>query len=128
MISVLPENSKEKVKELFALKSIEWNENAGAVVARSNDGVLGFCLYYLDSSGITVLEIEPKEDLMLLDGILRSALHIAAERFVLDARYSDTLDSSYFKKLGFILDENEKRLDIDKLFKGCACKCGQTQT
>ena len=63
-----------------------------------------------------------KEDLMLADGILRSALHVAAERSAMDAFYNDASDEGFYQKLGFIKSKEEKRLDIDKLFGGCCCK------
>ena len=58
---------------------------------------------------------------MLADGILRSALHVAAQSFVLDAFYDDSAPVDLFKRLGFIKNADEKRLDIDKLFGGCNC-------
>jgi hypothetical protein len=59
---------------------------------------------------------------MLADGVLRSALHVAAERSAMDARYVDTAPVELFKKLGFIKDADEHTLNIDKLFGGCGCK------
>ena len=40
---------------------------------------------------------------MLADGILRSALHVAAERSAMDARYADAAPMDVLKKLDFNL-------------------------
>lgn len=122
MISVLPSKDKSETENLFKKHNIETDCNSGCVIARTGDNVLGYCLYGLDSKTITVYAVEPQNDLMLADGILRSALHVAAERFVLDAHYTETAPAKLFKKLGFIKDESDKSLDIDKLFGGCKCE------
>ncbi len=122
MITVLPEKDFQKVKEIFAENELSCNEFSGCVTAKSGEEVLGYCLYNLDKNQITILKLEPTEDLLMADGVLRSALHVAAESFVLDARYTADMDNIIFKKLDFIKDETQRKLDIDKLFGGCSCK------
>ena len=61
-------------------------------------------------------------DDFLADGLLRSTLHVAAERSVLNAFYEGADTERLCEKLGFILNRDEKRLDTDKLFKSCCCK------
>lgn len=121
MISVLPCKDKIKITELFNKHNIETDEFSSCVIARTGDEVLGYCLYRLDSKTIIVFAVEPQGDIMLADGILRSALHVAAENFVLDAYYDDRAPIDLFRKLDFIKNANEKRLNIDKLFGGCNC-------
>ena len=75
----------------------------------------------LTERGVLILKLDPENDIMLADGILRSALHVAAERSAMDAHYADTVSETLLETLGFIADRAEKRLDIDKLFRGCAC-------
>ena len=121
MITLMPERDKDTVKEIFVSKNIEYNENAGCVLAKSGEEILGMCLYCLDDKSMTVLHIEPKDDIMLLDGILRSTIHTATEKFVLNIKYADDSYEEVFEKLGFIKDKTAKSLDADKLFKGCNC-------
>ena len=121
MISVLPSRDKAEIYALFQKHNIGTDESSGCVIARTGEDVLGYCLYSLDSKKITVFTVEPQDDLMLADGILRSALHVAAQNFVLDAFYDDSAPVDLFKRLGFIKNADEKRLDIDKLFGGCNC-------
>ena len=125
MITVLPCKDKEEIKKRFLNLRLEYSENSGFVSAKSGDEELGFCLYYLDEKGIRILNLEPQNDIMLADGVLRSALHVAAERSAMDARYADTAPVELFKKLDFINNEDEHTLNIDKLFGGCGCKAPQ---
>ncbi len=125
MITVLPCKDKEAIKQRFLEQGLEYTENSGIVSAVCNGQELGFCLYYLDEKSICILNLEPQNDIMLADGVLRSALHVAAERSAMDARYVDTAPVELFKKLGFIKDADEHTLNIDKLFGGCSCKLPQ---
>lgn len=122
MITLGPVRDKEKVKELFEERNIPWCEDSDCVAAMDRDEVLGLCLYNLDKEKITVLHIEPLEDIALADGILRSTLHVAAERNIMNAFYGDTVSEDFLSKIGFIKNREEKTLDIDKLFKSC-CGC-----
>ncbi len=114
--------SQEESKAYFEKTKLEFNANSGCVCCRDGSEILGFCLYDLDNQKMTVKYIEPLQDIALADGILRSTLHIAAERNILNAFYADTVPEDFLKKINFIKDENEKQIDIDKLFKSC-CNC-----
>lgn len=121
MISVLPCKDKDKVEELFKKHNLQLNEFSGCVIASEKQNVLGYCLYSLSSKSMTVFALEPQNDIPLADGILRSALHVSAENFVLDAFYDDVAPVELFRTLNFIKNEDEKRLNIDMLFGGCNC-------
>lgn len=121
MITIAPLGDKSEITAFFKRAEEAENENSGCVAAKCGEEILGFCLYDLTDKGITVRYIEPKDDLGLADGILRSTLHVAASRSAMDARYIGTDNEVLFSKLGFILDKADKKLDIDKLFRGCNC-------
>ena len=121
MITVSPSKDTEEIKRIFKEQNIEYCENSGCVIAKQGDGVLGKCLYNLDEKCMTILDIEPKDDIMLLDGILRSTLHIATERSIMKATYVDTSFESVFETLKFIKDKPSRTLDTDRLFGGCEC-------
>ena len=122
MISVLPSRDRIIIEDLFKKHNLKSNEFSGCVIASENQNVLGYCLYNLTPKTITVFVVEPQSDIPLADGILRSALHVAAENFVLDAYYDDTAPVELFRILHFIKNEDEKRLNIDMLFGGCNCQ------
>ena len=121
MITISPEKDKALVEKLFCENGISVSEFSSAVVAKFGSEVLGFCLYELDAKKIVIHKVSPEDDIMLADGILRSALHVAAERSAMDARYSEFADEKLFEKLSFIKNQAERTLDIDKLFGGCKC-------
>ncbi len=123
MITLRVTESKQEAAELFEKSGLEQNENSLCLIARQGESIEGFCLFDIDSEKTVIRYIEPLNDLFLADGILRSALHISAERFIMKAYYDVTVPEEFFKKLGFIKSEAEKTLDIDKLFKSCqSCK------
>ncbi len=121
MISVLPCRDKKQIGRLFKKHNLTTDDFSGCVIASEKQEVLGYCLYSLTKEKMTVFAVEPQGDIPLADGILRSALHVAAENFVLDARYDDLAPVDLFRVLGFIKNESEKLLNIDKLFGGCNC-------
>ena len=122
MITVAPIAEKAEISAYFKKAGLKADENSGCVAAKSGDEILGFCLYELYEKGITVRFITPKDNLPLADGILRSTLHVAAVRSAMDARYEGQENETLFEKLGFVLDRADKKLDIDKLFRGCNCE------
>ena len=127
MISVLSINDKQKVKELFFKHNREYFDKSFAVAAKDNEEMLGYCLFYLDYEKITILEIEPQNDLALADGILRSAIHNAVFKNVMCANFDDKSPVELFRKLQFILSEEEKTLNVNKLFESC-CSCADKNT
>lgn len=122
MISVIPCRDAKIIKSLFEKHNLKTDKHSGCVIASQNDERLGYCLYNLNEKSMTVFALEPQTDISLADGILRSALHVAAENFVLDIFYVDYAPVDLFRLLDFIKNEQEKRLNIDKLFGGCNCK------
>ena len=122
MIEVKPIHERELLTQLYEKHALSLDGYSGGVLARCGEETLGYCLYTLTERGITVRILEPQDDRFLADGILRSALHVAAERSAMDARYSETAPESLFQTLGFVKDSAQKTLDIDLLFGGCHCQ------
>lgn len=120
-LSVL--KNEEKIAQLFSQSGLERNESSLCLLATDGKQDFGFSIFDITKEKMTVRFISPLNDLGLADGILRSTLHVAAERFVMDTFYADTVPEEFFEKLGFIKDRKEKRLNIDKLFMSCqSCK------
>lgn len=122
MITVLPCKETEEIKAEFEKRNLTFTDNSFCVKAKCDEETLGLCLFEIKDGFVTVLHIEPQEDIMLADGILRSALHVAAERFIFKANYLSDELTELFNKLAFIKDKENKILDMDKLFGGCGCK------
>lgn len=124
MLTLAPMGDRAQIESIFNEKGIAVSEFSGCVTAKNGDEVLGLCLYELTDKKITVYYIEPLNDIPLADGILRSTLHVAAERSVMNAFYADTVSEKFLNTIGFIKSAEEKSLDIDKLFKSCQ-SCGK---
>ena len=123
MLTLSPLKDKEEIKKIFTKKNIPYCEASGVVSAVCGNETLGLCLYNLTKTEMTILYIEPLNDVLLADGILRSTLHVAAEKSIMNAFYTDTVPEKFLKTVDFIKSSEEKTLQIDKLFKSC-CNCG----
>ena len=118
MLTLFPLSDKNEIAEIYSNKNLNYTDNSGCLLCKEGETVLGFCLYEFTKEKITVNYIEPQADIALADGILRSTLHVAAENSVMNAFYGENL-AELCRKLGFIKNAEENRLDIDKLFKSC---------
>ena len=123
MLSLAPLKEKTEIEKIYKEKGFDYNEFSGCVLCKNGAEILGLCLYELTNKKITVNYIEPQADLGLADGILRSTLHVAAERSIMNAFYGKNIEE-IIKKLKFVKNAEEKSLDIDKLFSSC-CSCGK---
>ncbi len=121
MIILKPIDNRKTVRNYYEKENLSFTEFSNCLTAAENNAVLGYCLFDIDKK-LTVHKIEPQNDLPLLDGILRSTLHVGCERGIVDAAYSDTAPEKAFETLNFIKDKNEKSLKVDKLFESC-CGC-----
>ncbi len=124
MINVTPINDSAALSYFCAENGIEVMKNRGVTVAKDGEEILGFCAYILTDDSITVTHLSTEEDIMLADGILRSALHIADFRGITNAFYTDSAPVKLFSLLGFIKSDEEKALKIEKLHESC-CSCGK---
>lgn len=119
MITLLPLKDKNRIKVLFEENSLEYDSSSGCITAESGGEELGGCLYSLDNERIVIFKVYPENDLQLADGILRSALNAAAVRGVINAFYRGDSIGMLCRKLNFIKNEDENRLDAEKLYGGC---------
>lgn len=107
--------------ELFYKKEgLPFGDTSNCLCAKDRDEVLGYCLFDINDDTMIIRAIEPQNDLMLLDGVLRSTLHIAATRELESATFADKAPEKTFKTLGFLKDDGT--LNINKLHEsGCNC-------
>lgn len=122
MISAILATERFVIEENFGAMGQEVSENSLCLLVKEKEEIIARCAFELDQKSITILALQPENDIALADFTLRSTLHIAAERCAMDARYGDQAPVELFEKLGFVLDKTDKKLDIDKLFKSC-CGC-----
>lgn len=121
MLEILVCSDEEKSRKLFLKNKIEYNSASFAVCAVSGEDCIGYCLFRIEKRTQTVLYIEPVQDLMLADGLLRSALHVGCEREITEAFYGERISSGFLKRINFLENESEKRLKLQNLFSDCCC-------
>ena len=116
----LKTTDKNEAKAIFEKEGLGFSECSDCLCAKDKDEILGYCLFDIRDGEMTIRAIEPQNDLMLLDGILRSTLHIAASRNLNSAVWADKAPEKIFKTLGFVTNDN--KLNINKLYeRGCSC-------
>ena len=90
--------------------------------AVSENGVDGYVIYEISDDSITVYDVNSSGDIMLLDGLVRSALFLAAMRGIETAVFT-TADRSDLIKLRFISAESNVLEPISEMLSGCEhCK------
>ncbi len=124
MIELRPLEDTAKIKEFYEKLGFPYNEFSGVVIATERKERIGFCLYDLTAEKMLVRKIEPIADIPLADGILRSTLHVAAERSIMDTFYEGEELENLCEKIDFIKSKEEKSLKTEKLFSSC-CSCGK---
>lgn len=117
MIEIKIPEDKTITEKLY--KDYGITQKGDSVIAKSAEDMLGFCLFTVGENEVTIHELEPKDDILMADGILRSALHVASERFAFKAYYDNEKLEDIITKLGFLKEKETKQIDIDKLFRGC---------
>lgn len=111
---------KNEAKAFFEKEGIGFNDYSDCLCAKDGNEILGYCLFDIKDDEMTIRAIEPQNDLMLLDGVLRSTLHIAASRNLEKAIWDNKAPEKIFKALGFVTEDNT--LNINKLYEsGCSC-------
>lgn len=123
MITVLPVKDMSRLEALYREAGLLLEADSGGVEARDGTVSLGYCLYRLDAAAMEVQALSPASDLPMADGVLRSALHVAVTRGVLTARYAAGAPVECIRRLGFIKNDENRELDIGKLFSSCQ-NCG----
>ncbi len=118
---ILKTVEKEEAFSFYQKEKLEMGDNSHCLCAKDGNMVLGYSLFDIDNTKMIIRAISPQNDLMLLDGVLRSTLHVAASRNVNEAIWADNAPEKIFKLLGFINDEGT--LNIGKLYEGNCCGC-----
>lgn len=123
MITLGPVKDRKTVENLFAENGLKCGKYSQCVAAKCGEITEGYCLFDMTADKMIIKLIVPEEDIMLADGILRSTLHVGAERSIMNAFYENTVSEKLLNKLGFVKDSKEKTIDTDRLFQGCqSCK------
>ena len=119
----LKTTEKVEAQAFFEKEGLPFSETSNCLCAKDKAEVLGYCLFDIEKGRMIIRAIEPQNDLMLLDGVLRSTLHIAASRELEEATFTDKAPEKIFKTLGFLKEDGT--LNISKLFESHCNGCGK---
>ena len=119
MLEIHPVREIARLQPLYKKHELVLSDDCMAVFAMDGEEMIGYSLFSLGAHDISVKALVPTDDIMLADGILRSALHVAVENGKTNAFYEETAPEDVFKTLGFIKNIEKKSLDINKLFSSC---------
>ena len=122
MLEILVCEDRKVTENLYKSLGLEYKEEYLAIRAMAGEECLGFALFLIEEKTETVFAVEPKNDRMLADGLLRSALHIGCERGITDAFFAGDDYIELYEKINFIDDKETKKLKLQNLFTDC-CSC-----
>ena len=109
-------------KELCEKCSLEATEGRNVMAATDKGEVIAYTVFTIDSAALTLERVVPESDPLMFDGMVRSTLHVAAERGLETAYYTDGVDEAALTRFRFIKEKEEKTLDIGILFADCCWK------
>lgn len=119
MIEIHPLRDREQLEALYGKYSVPFCDDSIAIVASDGDEILGCCLFDMTNQMGVVHFVDPIDDVMFADGLLRSALHVLVENGVDTAFYSENAPVSLFLKLQFVKNAETRELNVEKLFTSC---------
>ena len=122
MIEVLKVLDADVIKKAYIAKNIDYKDGDMLICATENNSTIGQIMFSNSNEAITLKFAEPKNDILLLDGLVRSMLHYASENCIQKAYYLETAPIEQLFKLGFIENEEEKQLKMLGLL-GCCENC-----
>ncbi len=123
MIKVVQLNDYEETKNAFNTKGIEFGPFHFCSAVFDGDEKIGECFYKYDNDRVIIKDIFPKDDIILVDSILRSVFFVASNKGIENAFYENEELETVYEKLGFLLDKKLKSLKLKKIFESCAgCK------
>lgn len=122
MLEIKPVREEALAKSLFGKKGFEYDNNCICVVASDKEEIFGECFIRLEGDEVYIMHLAPENDIMMFDGMLRSALHIGIQNGARKAFYENTECEENYEIIGFISDKANKSLNIDKLYSSC-CGC-----
>lgn len=97
---------------------------AHSVMAADDRGeVLAFSVFRIERNEMMFERLSPEDDALMADAIIRSTLHVAANRGILKVYYGAAVSEKLLSVLGFIEDKELKTLNISKLFEDSCGGC-----
>lgn len=122
MITVNTLKDFYETKQVFEKYNVVFEPNCFCMAAKDGEETLGICLFKYEQESVIIKELQPRNDVMMADGVLRSTFFVASNRGIEKAYFDNDELENMLEKLDFILDKQEKSLKLKKIFDSC-CSC-----
>lgn len=110
-----------ETKKIFEEYNVLFQENCYCMSAKDGNELLGICLFKYDEDSVIIKELQPRNDLSIIDGVLRSTFFVASNRNIEKAFFDNDNLTDIFRKLDFIENIENKSLKLKKIFDSCGC-------
>lgn len=123
MVFYKPYSNQQEIAELFPQTDFSEDTVYGAYTALENEAVTGKCLVKIRGTACELLDLEAlQSDALLIEGLVRSALHFAANRgaYTAECRLENIKD--ILQLLGFQKADGVFRGTVPELLAGSCCK------
>ena len=123
MVFYKPYSNQKEIAELFPQTDFSEDTVYGAYTALENEAVTGKCLVKIRSTACELSALEALQtDALLIEGLVRSALHFAANRgaYTAECRLENIKD--ILQLLGFQKADGVFRGTVPELLAGSCCK------
>lgn len=129
MVFYKPYSDRAEILELFPNAVLSGNAVYGAYTALENEKVTGKCLVKIAKSACEITSLEVLvPDPLLIEGLVRSALHFAANRGAYAAECRLGFIKDVLLLLGFSEENGEFHGTIPELLAGSCCNHGRTDS
>lgn len=95
-------------------------EKIAGMIALDGENEIGKCEFTVDGYSMTFVSVDCSDDI-ITEGLARSAMNYAANRYAYIAKISKELSSSAFTRLGFSGDDVLSVEIPEALASGCTC-------
>lgn len=123
MVFYKPYSNQQEIAELFPQTDFSEDTVYGAYTALENEAVTGKCLVKIRGTACELLDLEAlQSDALLIEGLVRSALHFAANRGAYTAECRLEAIKDVLLLLGFREENGVFQGIIPDLLAGSCCK------
>lgn len=122
MLEIRTVTDREKTAALCEKCEIPLTDERSVMAATDSGEIIGYTVFSICDGSLILEYVVANGDVLLFDGLVRSTLHIAVNRGLERAYYTDGADETLLSKLKLVKNRDEKTLDIDVLFKSCCCE------
>lgn len=123
MVFYKPYSNQKEIAELFPQTDFSEDTVYGVYTALENEAVTGKCLVKIRGTACELLDLEAlQSDALLIEGLVRSALHFAANRGAYTAECRLEAIKDVLLLLGFREENGVFQGTIPDLLAGGCCK------